>query len=63
MMLKARDAGLVHLLLVVAGTRTNRLAVKAAGAVVAEMFPVPSREALAALAAGEHPGGCALVFL
>jgi len=62
-MLKARDAGLVHVLLVVAGTRTNRLAVKAAGSVVAEMFPVPSREALAALAAGEHPGGCALVFL
>lgn len=62
-LLKARDGGFEHVLLVVAGTRSNRLAVKAAGTAVTEMFPVTTREALIALAAGEHPGGSALVFL
>lgn len=62
-MLKCRDSGIDHVLLVVAGTRTNRRAVRAAGAAVDEMFPVPERVALAALAAGEHPGRSALVFL
>src|SRR5688572_1259172 len=62
-MLKCRDAGLDHILFVVAGTRSNRKAVIAAGAAVGELFPVPPRDALAALAAGEHPGGSALVFL
>lgn len=61
--LKRRDAGFDHVLLVVAATRRNREAVKAAGAVVNELFPVPARTALAALAAGQHPGGSALVFL
>lgn len=62
-MLKCRDAGFDHVLLAVAGTRSNRRAVKAAGTVVAEMFPVSARQALAAIAAGEHPGGSALIFL
>jgi hypothetical protein len=62
-MLKCRDAGLDHVLLVVAGTRSNRRAITDAGAVVWELFPVPARSALASLAAGEHPGGSALVFL
>lgn len=62
-MLKCRDSRIDSVLLVVAGTRTNRRAVRAAGAVVGEMFPVPERVAMAALAAGEHPGGSALVFL
>jgi transcriptional regulator with XRE-family HTH domain len=62
-MLKCRDAGLDHILLVVAGTRNNRRAITAAGAAVGELFPVPGRDALTALAAGEHPGGSALVFL
>jgi transcriptional regulator with XRE-family HTH domain len=62
-MLKCRDAGFDHVLLVVAGTRGNRLAVKAAGTAVAEMFPIPARDALALLGAGEYPGGSALVFL
>lgn len=62
-MLKCRDAGLDHVLLVVSGTRSNRLAVRSAGAAVTELFPVPGRDALAALAAGQHPGGSALVFL
>lgn len=62
-MLKCRDAGRDHILFVVAGTRSNRKAITAAGAAVGELFPVPPRDALAALAAGEHPGGSALVFL
>jgi transcriptional regulator with XRE-family HTH domain len=62
-MLKCRDAGFDHVLLVVAGTRTNRRAIRAAQAAVDELFPVPERVALAALSAGAHPGGSALVFL
>lgn len=62
-MLKSRDAGIDHVLLVVAGTRMNRRAIRAAHAAVDELFPVPERVALAALAAGAHPGGSALVFL
>jgi hypothetical protein len=62
-MLKCRDAGFDHVLLVVAGTRSNRQAIAGAQAAVAELFPIAGRSALAALAAGEHPGGSALVFL
>jgi transcriptional regulator with XRE-family HTH domain len=62
-MLKCRDAGVDHVLLVVSGTRTNRRAIRAAQSAVNELFPVPERVALAALAGGEHPGGSALVFL
>ena len=62
-MLKCRDAGIHHVLLVVAGTRTNRNAIRTAQATVDELFPVPESVALAALAAGAHPGGSALVFL
>ncbi len=62
-MLKARDAGVQHVLLVLADTRNNRAAVAAAGSAITELFPVSARRALAALAAGEHPGGSAIVFL
>jgi transcriptional regulator with XRE-family HTH domain len=62
-MLKCRDAGIDHVLLVVAGTRTNRRAIRAAQTAVDELFPVPERIALAALAEGAHPGGSALLFL
>lgn len=61
--LKMRDAGEEHVLLVVADTRSNRAAVAAGSDLIAAMFPVPARRALAALAAGRHPGGSALVFL
>jgi transcriptional regulator with XRE-family HTH domain len=63
LMRKVRDGGADDVLLLVADTRANRVAIKAAGAAVAESFPVTPRTALAALAAGEHPGGSALVFL
>ena len=54
-MLKGRDEGFDHVLLAVAATRTNRLAIREAGAAVAELFPLPARLALRALALGEHP--------
>lgn len=62
-MLKCRDAGFDHVLLAIAATRTNRLAIREAGPAVAELFPISARLALGALAVGEHPGGSALVFL
>jgi transcriptional regulator with XRE-family HTH domain len=61
--LKAADSTEPYVLLVVADTRRNREAVRAAGMAINDAFPVPARRALAALAAGEHPGGSALVML
>ena len=61
--LKARDAGEPALLVVVADTRRNREAIHAAGPAIDEGFPISARRALAALAAGQHPGGSALVLL
>jgi transcriptional regulator with XRE-family HTH domain len=61
--LKAADAGEPYVLLMVADTRRNREAIRAAGSAIHDVFPVPARRALAALAAGEHPGGSALVML
>jgi hypothetical protein len=61
--LKARDAGVEVLLLVVGDTPRNRTAVRAAGPMVEEVFPVSPRAALRALAAGRHPGGSALIFV
>ena len=62
-MLKLRDSGLQHVLLVVADTRRNRDAVAAAASTILADFPIPQRRAMAALAEGEHPGGSALVLL
>lgn len=61
--LKMRDGGVDHVLMVVADTRANRAAIAAARSAVTEMFPISARRALGALAAGAHPGGSALVFL
>jgi transcriptional regulator with XRE-family HTH domain len=61
--LKARDAGEPCVLLLVADTRRNREAIRAAGTAIRDAFPVPARRALVALAAGEHPGGSAIVIL
>jgi transcriptional regulator with XRE-family HTH domain len=61
--LKARDSGVEVVLIVVADTRTNRAAVRAAGSMIQELCPVPARTALLALRAGRHPGGSALVFV
>jgi transcriptional regulator with XRE-family HTH domain len=61
--LKARDSGVDSVLLVVADTRRNRMAVREAGPVLVGAYPVPGRAALAALGRGVHPGGSALVFI
>jgi transcriptional regulator with XRE-family HTH domain len=61
--LKLRDSHLESMILIVADTRLNRDALRAAGTLLTALFPVPPRRALGALAAGRHPGGSALVFL
>lgn len=61
--LKLRDASEEHVLLVIADTRSNRHAVAASADILATMFPIQPRHALACLARGRHPGGSALVFL
>jgi transcriptional regulator with XRE-family HTH domain len=62
-MLKLRDSGLDHVLFVVADTRHNREAVRAASSSLLADFPVSPRLALRALASGRHPGGSAIVLL
>ena len=44
-MSKARDSGLGVVILVVADTRANRAAIRAAEVTLREMFPVPARVA------------------
>jgi transcriptional regulator with XRE-family HTH domain len=61
--LKLRDSDADSLLLVVSDTRSNREAVAAAHHVLAGVFPISPRRALASLAAGHHPGGSAVIFL
>jgi transcriptional regulator with XRE-family HTH domain len=60
---KRRDSRMDRVLLVVADTRSNRTALRAARIVLASSYPVPSRDALADLAAGRDPGGDAIVVL
>jgi transcriptional regulator with XRE-family HTH domain len=61
--LKARDSGVDTVLLVIADTPRNRAAIRAAGSMLTEAYPIRPRVALSALAAGRHPGGSALVFI
>ena len=61
--LKLRDSGLEFVLLVVADTRANRQVLNGAASTLLADFPVPARRALAALRAGDHPGGSAIVLL
>jgi len=62
-MLKLRDSGLAHVLVVVSDTRRNREALAAAASAVLGDFPIPPRRALRALAAGHHPGGSSIIRL
>jgi hypothetical protein len=62
-MLKLRDGGFDHVLLVVADTRRNREAIRMAVGLLHDAFPVSSRQALTCLGMGRHPGGSAIVFL
>ena len=62
-MLKLRDSGLEHVLVVVSDTRRNREALAGAASSLLADFPVAPRQAMAALATGHHPGGSAIVLL
>jgi len=61
--LKARDGGIGRVILVVAATRANRLAVREAATSLSTAFPVAGRSALNALAAGRDPGGSSVILL
>jgi transcriptional regulator with XRE-family HTH domain len=60
--LKRRDDGAEHVLWVVGATNANRRAVREAGRLVAEAFPLTARTVFRELEIGRHPGGSALVF-
>ena len=55
--LKARDGQVSRVILVVSGSRGNRLAIRAAAQSLGDSFPVPGRLALAAHGDGRDPGG------
>jgi transcriptional regulator with XRE-family HTH domain len=61
--LKRRDLDATRLILLVAATETNRRAVRAAGAVLSEAFPIHTAAAMRALARGQDPGADAIVLL
>lgn len=60
---KVRDLRADRLILVVAGTDTNRRAIRDAGAAVDDALPVKTKEAMARLSRGEDPGEDAIVLL
>jgi transcriptional regulator with XRE-family HTH domain len=61
--LKQRDLGVDRLMLLVSDTAGNRAAIRAAGPILRETFPVATRQALRLMAAGQDPGGDALIVL
>jgi transcriptional regulator with XRE-family HTH domain len=63
LLLKATDGGFEHLLIVVADTRLNRDAVRAAESLLRDTFALSKRVVLRALAEGRYPGGSALILL
>ena len=63
LMLKHRDGGVDHVILLLADTRHNRAFVRSAGAGFLAEFPVPGQVALERLAAGEDPGGSAIILV
>jgi transcriptional regulator with XRE-family HTH domain len=62
-LLKRRDDGHASVLVVVADTHRNREALREAAPLLASDFPISPRAALAALRAGRHPGGSAVVCI
>jgi transcriptional regulator with XRE-family HTH domain len=60
--LKRRDGGVDHVMLLVADTRRNRLALASALAAFAG-FPLRTRDLLAALRAGRNPGASGIAVL
>ena len=61
--LKQRDGRVDRLVLLVRKSDVNRRALATAGSVIATSFPLATRAALAALAAGEDPGDNGIVLL
>lgn len=61
--LKQRDGHMEHVLLLVADTRHNRIALRSVAPSLDAQFPVPGRRALELLSAGIDPGGSAIVLL
>jgi len=60
---KMRDGKVPAEILLIADTRHGRAFVRAVGPAIHEAFPVSSREALQALAAGKRPAGSSLILL
>jgi hypothetical protein len=61
--LKQRDGGVDRVVLVLASTRTNRQLLREQGDGIKQRFPLSSRDALEALAAGKQPAADALILL
>jgi transcriptional regulator with XRE-family HTH domain len=61
--LKQRDGGVDRLMLLLADTRGNRLFLRSYGDALAADFPIDGRAALRTLAAGQDPGGNAIIVL
>lgn len=61
--LKRRDGGIEHMVLLLADTRTNRSALRAARPAIEAAFPVPQRAVLASIAKGTRLGGSGIVIL
>jgi len=59
---KRRDSRVDRVLLVVADTRTNRAALRAAADLLAASYRMPVTDVLAALEAGRDPGGDAIIM-
>lgn len=62
-MLKLRDSGFDRAVLLVASTRSNRAALHQAGLSLQANYPIGTRAAVIALAAGQDPGGNCLIVL
>jgi hypothetical protein len=60
---KQADLGATRLLLLLAATHANRSAIREAGVVARDSFPIGTKAALMALADGRDPGADAIVFL
>jgi transcriptional regulator with XRE-family HTH domain len=61
--LKQRDAGGIDVVLLLAGTRSNRAALAAARTALRGLLPYDTTDVLAALRAGERPPGSGIVVL
>jgi len=61
--LKERDGAPDRLILLLLDSRANRAALRGPNPLVGQRFPISARTALAALAAGQDPGGNAIVLL